>query len=309
MAVARPRPNAQDVVMATAVLATVPYVVLKLLWLAGSTVGVTDEAALTELHSTRFVAGNTITLLLMLLAAAFVIALTRPWADRVPAAVVFVLGAGATGLLAPIVVGMPFGLALEAVLRGGVTPDADTGLAPWVFGIVYSGFGLLGLAMSVLVIAYVLRRWGPLLQVPPARPSPPAFVAGAAGLLSFAAAMSYWGIFGPGESGPLGMHHPAQRTVLLATGLLAAAAYVAPLVTSYNTRWPRTAWLATWTGCCVTALQGPALLLLAEGGTFQPAVAVVAAVSVPGACVYGLGVLRGRLSRGKQPGRSLTAAR
>ena len=123
-----------------AVLATMPDLILKPLWLSGSTIGVTDDAGLAEMHSARFVAGNTITLLLMALAAAFVVALTRPWADRVPASVVFVLGAGATGLLAPILLGMPLGLALQALVHGEVRPSGDTGLAPWVFGIVYSGF-------------------------------------------------------------------------------------------------------------------------------------------------------------------------
>lgn len=295
MSLTTARPSIQDVALATAVLATLPYLILKLLWLGGSTVGVTSSAGLEELHSARYVAGNTITVLLMAVAAAFVVVLTRPWADRIPAALVFVLGAGATGLLAPILLGMPLGLAIQTALRGGVRPDDHNGLAPWVFGVVYSAFGLLGLAMAVLVIAHVLRRWGHLISQPPLRPSRWATVAGAAGLLPFAAAMTYWGVFSPGKNGPLGMDLPAQRTVLVVTGLLTAAAYVAPLVSAHTRRCPRTAWLATWTGCCVAALQGPALVLLAQDGKLQPAVAAVAALATTGACTYGLGVFKGRL--------------
>ncbi len=303
------RVNVQAVALTLAVLATLPYLTLKLLWLGGSTVGVTSSAGLAEMHSTRYVAGNTITLLLMVLAAVFVVALTRPWAERVPAPVVFVLGAGATGLLAPILLGMPLGIALQAVLRGEVEPDADTGLAPWVFAIVYSGFGLLAVAMSVLVVAHVLRRWGPLVARPPAGPTRPALVAGTVGLLPFAAAMGYWGLRGPGESGPLGMDLPAQRTVLVVTGLLAAAAYVAPLASGLKGRRPRTAWLVLWTGCCVTALQGPAFLLLAEGGRLQPAVAAVAVLATPGACVYGLSAFRRRPAPVATPPGSLVGNR
>ena len=127
-----------------AVVATVPYLVLKLLWLTGSKIGTTDRTAPDELSSTRFVAGNSITVLLMVVAAVFVVALTRSWANRRARPLVFVLAAGATGLLAPILVGLPVGLAVQAVARGDVGPAEDTGMAPWVFAVVYCGFGLLG---------------------------------------------------------------------------------------------------------------------------------------------------------------------
>jgi hypothetical protein len=123
------RPALQDVALIAAVGATVPYLVLKLMWLGGSTAGVTSPDGLAEMHSTRFVAGNAITVALMLAAAAFAWALTRPWAERVPAWLVAVLGGGATGLLAPILLGMPIGLALQALVTGDVEPARDNGLA------------------------------------------------------------------------------------------------------------------------------------------------------------------------------------
>jgi hypothetical protein len=283
--------------LAAAVLATLPYLVLKLLWLNGSTIGMTDHHGSDQMGGTRFVVGNTITVLLMLVAAAFVVALTRPWANRVPAWLVFVLAAGATGLLGPILVGLPVGLAIEEWTRGAVGPAEDTGLAPWVFGVVYTGFGVLGLAMAVLVVLHVLDRWGTLIAEPPPRPSRMALLAGAIGLLPFGAAMTYWGIAGPGTSGPQGMDLPAQRTVLVVTGLLSVAAFVVPALSNSARRWPRLAWLVTWTGCCVAALQAPAQILLAQGGEVEPAVTVMAVLSVPGACLYGLSILRRRLSR------------
>jgi hypothetical protein len=262
------------------------------LWLTGSKIGTTDRHGQDELSSTRFVAGNTITVLLMLVAALFVVALTRSWANRVPTRLVFVLSAGATGLLGPILIGLPVGLAVQAVSEGEVRPAQDTGMAPWVFGVVYCGFGLLGIAMAVLVIAHVLDRWGTLISQPPRRPPWPSSVAGAAGLLPFGAAMSFWGLAGPGNSGPQGMDLPTQRTVLLVTGVLSIAALVVPMVSAVAGRWPRLAWLTTWTGCCIAAFQGPAQVLLAQGGKVEPAVAVIAVLSTPGACIYGLAVLR-----------------
>ena len=282
------------VMLVVAVMATLPYLVLKLLWLSGSKVGMTDRGV-DEMSSGRFVAGNTITVLLMVVAAALAFALTRPWADRVPAPWVFVLGAGATGLLAPILVGLPIGVGVQAVASGRLGPADDTGLAPWVFGIVYTGFGLLGLALAVLMIQHVLHRWGGLVSESPQRPRWPSTVAGAVGLLPFGAAMIWWGLSGPGASGPQGMDQPAQRTVLLVTGLLSMAGFVAPILASSHSRRPRLAWLTTWTGCCVAALQAPTHGLLAQGGRIEPAVAVIALLSTPGACIYGVSILRQRL--------------
>ena len=302
------RPRLQRAALFAAVLATVPYLVLKLLWLTGSTIGTTDRHGEDELSSTRFVAGNSITVLLMVVAAVFVVVLSRSWANRVPARLVFVLAAGATGLLGPILVGLPIGLAVQVVAGGEVKPAEDSGMAPWVFAVVYCGFGLLGVAMAVLVIAHVLDRWGPLISQPPRRPSWPFTLAGAVGLLSFGAAMSFWALAGPGNSGPQGMNAPAQRTVLLVTGMLSIAAFVVPMLSAVAVGWPRLAWLTTWTGCCIAIFQGPTEVLLAHGGKAEPAVAVIAALSTPGACVYGLGILKQRLSRNRDGSRSVQAA-
>jgi hypothetical protein len=277
--------------LSAAVVATVPYLVLKLLWLSGSTIGITSGAGATEMTGYRFVAGNIVTVLLILVAVVFMIALTRSWARRMPAWIVVVLGAGATGLLAPILLGLPLGLGIQLAVLGEMKPAEDTGLAPWVFGVVYSGFGLLAVAMAVLAATYVVERWALLIAQPPRRPSPLATLGGAVGLLPFGIAMGYWGVFGPGTSGPQGMDLPAQRTVLVVTALLGVAAFVVPFLSQSARRWPRIAWLITWTGCCVTATQGPTLILLAQGGDVQPAIALIALIATPGSVIYGLRIL------------------
>jgi hypothetical protein len=291
-----PRPL-QSAALVVALVAITPYLVLKLMWLSGSSVGMTGDNHTDEMNSTRFEVGNTVTVVLVLVAAGFVVGLSRSWAERVPAKVVSVLGAGATGLLAPILLGLPPGLAVQALATGDVKPAENAGLEPWVFGVVYSGFGLLALAMGVMLLGHVTRRWGHLIADPPEGPSWPATLAGALGLLPFAVAMVCWGSFGPGGSGPQGMDQPAQRTVLVVTGLLSGAAFIVPLSSRSAGRWPRATWLTAWTGCCVAALQGPAQLLLAQGGEAQPAVAAVALLTTPGACSYGMALLRRQTAR------------
>lgn len=283
----RPRPL-HNVALSAALVATGPYLVLKLAWLSGSTIGMTDGGRTVEMHNTRFLIGNSVTVVLMLLAAGLVVALTRSWAERVPARLLFVLGAGATGLLAPVLLGLPLGLVVQAVARGDVKPADETGLEHWVFGVVYSGFALLALTLGVLLFAHVAHRWGHLLSHPPERPSRGGSLVGAFGLLPFAGAMVWWGALGPGGTGPQGMDLPAQRTVLVVTGFLGALAFVAPFSSGAARRWPRLTWLTVWTGCCVGSLQGAAHLLLAQDGRVQPVVAAIAMVSTPGACLYGL---------------------
>ena len=286
------RPSLRAGALAAAVLATVPYLTLKLMWLNGSEVGMTDATASGEMSGTRFVAGNIVTVLLMLLAVVFAIAVTRPWAKRIPAPVVLVLGAGATGLLAPILLGLPLGLALQFMLRGEIELGDDTGLAAWVYGVVYGGFGLLAIALAVLVATYSFDRWGHLFAEPPRPPGGWPAVAGALGLLPFGTAMVSWGLLGPGAAGPRGLDLPAQRTVLVATGMLSLAALAVPYLHRHTHGLPRLAWLVVWTGSTVTALQGPTQVLLAHGGDVRPTVLLIALLATPASVVYGLRFLR-----------------
>jgi hypothetical protein len=64
-----PRHPLQNAALAAALVATVPYLVLKLMWLSGSNVGMTDGGHIDEMQSTRFQVGNTVTVLLGLAGA------------------------------------------------------------------------------------------------------------------------------------------------------------------------------------------------------------------------------------------------
>ena len=287
-------PLVQRLTFGCAVAAAVPYAVLKLLWLTGSTLGMTPDASAGEMSGTRYFVGNIATVGMVVVAIGLLFSLTRPWANRIPGAVVLVLGAGATGLLAPILVGMPSGLLIQTAV-GGTPGPADQGLVPWVFALVYAGFCVLAAAVAVIGGTYVVQRWGSLLTDPPPAPSGLVVICGGVGMLPFALAMAYWAVSGPGDSGPQGMEQPAQRTVLFVTAALTLIAFITPLGPRCIQRWPRTAWLMTWTGCCVAALQGPTQILLAQGGSIEPLVVVIAVAATPGASLYGLAVLRRRL--------------
>lgn len=289
---ATPGPRRAGPALAIAVVAVLPYLTLKGLWLSGSTLGLTPDAA-AEMHSARFVTGNAITVVLELVALALAWSLTRPWAKGVPTHLFAVLAAGASGLLAPILVGMPLGQVAETVVHGRPSFDGE-GMAPWVFACVYGGFVLLGASLAVLLGGYARERWGHLFTSPPRVVRPWTLAAGALGLAPFALAMLWWGLAGPGGAGPRSMDEPAQRTVLAVTGMLSLAAMLVPALVRYvrpvGPRRAQMAWLVLWLGCCTAALQGPTQLLLANGATIQPAVAAIALLATPAALVLALGL-------------------
>jgi hypothetical protein len=285
------RPSIQSIALALVVVAVVPYLVLKLMWLGGSTVGVSTPAAVAELQSTRMVTGNIITIGMELLAVGLAVALIHPWGRRVPAWLVLGVAAGATGLLAPILLGLPLGSLIQLAIQADVRTSGMDNMAPWVFAMNYGGFGLLAIAIAVLLVLYARARWKRVLAVAPRRPAGWSIAVGAVGMLPFGAAMLWWGAVGAGALGPQGMEAPAQRTTLVVTGLLALAGWAAPLVGA-SARWSQAVWLVTWVGCTTAALQGPAQLLLANGGEPTPAIVLIAVLATPASCVYGLVVLR-----------------
>ncbi|QCO97340.1 hypothetical protein FCN77_05920 [Arthrobacter sp. 24S4-2] len=240
----------------------------------------------------RFLIGNTVTIAMDVLSVLLGLALIQPWGRRIPAWSVFIVGGAATGLLAPILIGIPVGSVLQLAVEGGLSSGGEGNLEGWTFAVIYGGFGMMAVALAVLLALYADERWGELVA---AGVQPPAHrwatAAGGIGMLSFAAAMLYWGIFGPGASGPLGMNSIAQRTVLTVTGIAAVAGFLAPLIMGRSASRARSAALITWVGCATTALQGPTGLLLAHDGQISPFGLVVAAVGTPAAVLYGLAVL------------------
>jgi hypothetical protein len=297
----------EAVAVGLVVLAVVPYVALKLAWLSGSGVGVEDGTALDELRSTRMVVGNNVTIVLELVAVGLAVALASAWGRRVPAWIVLGLGAGATGLLAPILLGLPIGSVLQLALQGDVRTGGMDHLGPWVFATVYGGFGLMAAGISVLALRYASDRWSAVLDRPPDRPPAWAVVAGGLGLVPFGAAMLWWGVAGPEAGGPQAMDAVVQRTPLVVTGLLALGGFLAPLLRGLSGRRPRVTWLVVWLGCTTAAVQAPTQVLLANGGRPTSALVLIGVLAVPGSAVYGAWLLLRRPSTASLPTRITTS--
>lgn len=158
-----------------AVAACVPYLLLKLLWLSGSRLGIPADSVLLEGDGTVLHAVNALTLLMDAAVVLLVLALVRPWGRRLPASLLLLPLWVASGLLSPILVGVPGQLLLALFSR----PPSDNGreaafLDGWVAPVVYGSFMVQGLALTVLFAGYVRDRWGHALRGRIADLQPPA---------------------------------------------------------------------------------------------------------------------------------------
>jgi len=234
------------------VLACVPYLALKVAWLAGSSVGIRSGAAGAEMHDERYVVGNLVTMGMELVAIGLLLALTFPWGRRVPGWLLAVPVWVAAGLLAPIALGLPAGLVLQA-LAGGAPSSGDNGLADWVYAVAYGGFVLQAVGVLAAFGWHARERWPGWWRVrrTPASPATVAAVGvvGGLGLLHLA-----WALAGDAAAAPGGFETVAQRTYLGATGLLILAATLAGPAA------------IAWVGTAVAVLAGPTHVLLAHQG-------------------------------------------
>ncbi|MEU5026828.1 hypothetical protein [Streptomyces milbemycinicus] len=155
---------------AIAIAACLPYIGLKAAWIAGSHLGIPEGSELREPgERTAMIAVNAVSVVMDAAVVVLALLLTRPWGRRVPAWLLALPVWCACGLLAPIMTGFPAQLAATAL---GFRKTADQGggrggehgafLADWVFGVVYGGFIVQGLALGALFVLYARDRWGGL---------------------------------------------------------------------------------------------------------------------------------------------------
>ncbi|MEU9983983.1 hypothetical protein [Streptomyces sp. NPDC050856] len=142
---------------ALVLVACVPYLSLKTAWLAGSRIGIPDGSVLLE-HRGVIAAANGLTLLMDACVVVLALLLTQRWGLRFGAWPLAFPMWVATGLLAPVVAGFPAQLAAGFLGGGRGEPFLDG----WVFGVVYSGFLVQGLALGALFVLYARDRWGHL---------------------------------------------------------------------------------------------------------------------------------------------------
>ncbi|MGW3495250.1 hypothetical protein [Streptomyces sp. NPDC001020] len=154
------------VLSVVAVVACAPYLCLKVAWIAGSHLGIPSGSTLLE-HRVTMAVGNSLTVLMDSAVILLALLLTRPWGLRVPAWTLVLPVWVATGLLAPIMTGYPLHLLVQ-MLGGTADKESGTGRKPfldeWVFGVVYTGFIVQGLALGALFLLYARDRWGYVWQ-------------------------------------------------------------------------------------------------------------------------------------------------
>ncbi|MFE2009461.1 hypothetical protein [Streptomyces sp. NPDC059491] len=149
---------------ALAILACLPYISLKVVWVAGGRLGIPAGSVLLE-HPRMMVFANAASVVADALVVVLALLLTQPWGRRFPAWPLALPMWAAIGLLTPIMTGYPAQL-LVALVAGdgkGAAPS-EPFLDAWVFAVVYGGFILQGLALGTLFALYARDRWGRLWQ-------------------------------------------------------------------------------------------------------------------------------------------------
>ncbi|MEU4106249.1 hypothetical protein ACFY8X_06185 [Streptomyces tanashiensis] len=162
---AGPRPStARRALRALAILACLPYISLKIAWVAGSEIGIPAGSTLLE-HRQLMVIANSVSVVADVLVVVLALLLTQAWGRRFPAWPLALPMWAATGLLAPIMAGYPTQLAV-ALFTGDekAAAPAEPFLDGWVFAVVYGGFILQGLSLGTLFALYTRDRWGHLWQ-------------------------------------------------------------------------------------------------------------------------------------------------
>ena len=242
-------------------LGTVPYVALKISWLAGG-VGLRDPALM---RTTTYVVANSITLVLdlILVALAWVLALA---ARRRLLVVLAPLVWGATGLMVT-----PVRSAAVIAVAGEPSTErlAGDALQAWVYVVVYVGFAVQGVGIATLFGAQVVRAW-PWLFARRSAPSSPILVGGAsAGALAGLGFLLLTGGVDRVWFGPAVLEG-AERGSWAVTGLLCLAGALGSVATvrrfglfAIVSAWLGTGAMVCWSG--YTLLVAAVDSVVAEG--------------------------------------------
>lgn len=251
-----------------AAVGTLPYLVLKLLWLGGSSVGMVSPSAV---EGPVMAAGNAITVVADVLLVVVVVALTHPWGYRLPAWMLLLTGWAGTGLLIPIALTILPATAVTAVAGGSI---GDGSMAGWVGPLVYGSFAWQGGMLAVAFVLHARSRWLESVRVP--------------GLLSLARPLAVGGAVVTVGSAvvhvSVGVTTPLPHLPLAALGLVGAAGVLA--VT--GGRPSRAAIVAGWVGSSAMCCSGLYATLLAVGVPGYPAAPGSAGIAQLGGSVGGL---------------------
>ncbi len=139
-----------------AIVAVLPYLALKVLWVSGVMVGVPESS---PARAAGFVGANIVTGGLDVVAILAALAFTHQWGRQLPAWLVLPPIWVGTGLLIPAAVEVVNG-AMAAALTGGRAVSLAGGLvAPWAYLVVYTSFGLQAVLLTCAFVWYARTRW------------------------------------------------------------------------------------------------------------------------------------------------------
>ncbi len=137
----------------------VPYLALKLVWLAGGQLGVADPKMMRE---ASMVALNVATAGMDLVAIAIALAFTHAWGQRLPAWLVLPPIWVALGLLVRFVAAVPLTtIAGRLTVRSMQAPSGP--VQPWVYALVYTEFVGMGIGLALAFVFYARIRWSSVL--------------------------------------------------------------------------------------------------------------------------------------------------
>jgi hypothetical protein len=138
-----------------AIACALPYLALKVVWLAGGTLGVAEGFAMRD---PSMFALNLLTAGMDLVGIGVALAFTHTWGLRIPAWLLLPPIWVATGLLLRFVVAVPT-VALVNALSSNSMSIKSGPVQPWVYVVVYTEFTGLGIGLMVAFVLYARVRW------------------------------------------------------------------------------------------------------------------------------------------------------
>lgn len=151
-----------------AIAGTVPYLMLKALWLSGSTIGARKPAFLDD---PSVVALNSVTVAMDLAVVVLALALTQRWGRRLPAWPILLPAWVGTGFLLPMVLAILPATVLTLLSTPGPAGGPDYPLERWVQPMVYGGFAWQGVFLLLAFVLYARDRWAAVVDRVAASPA------------------------------------------------------------------------------------------------------------------------------------------
>lgn len=142
-----------------AIAAMLPYLTLKIVWMAGGTVGVSDPAMMNDASMMTL---NAATFGMDVVGLILALAFTMRWGMRLPVWLVLLPIWVGTGLLGPIVASVP----LSVIVEGGAAFPVGGPIAQWVYVAVYASFIGQGIGLTAAFALYARDRWPHLFTTP-----------------------------------------------------------------------------------------------------------------------------------------------